>query len=370
MPSLSDKVQLRVPGPTPCPERVLQALGRQMINHRGKEFAQLLQRSTDLLKHLFQTRHDLFLLTASGTGGMEAAVVNTLSPGDRVLAVTNGYFGERFAEMAARYGAEVVPLEFPWDKPADPDRVRHILEHDPAIKAVLITHNETSTGLTNPLAEIARTVKEHDKLLLVDAISSLGALEFPTDQWGVDVAVTASQKAWMAPPGLAMVSVSPQAWRAHAQARMPRYYWDFSLAREFLEKGQTPFTPAVSTIYGLLASLELMAEEGLARIQERHRRVGERIRQGTKALGLPLFPEERFASNTVSAIRVPAGVEVKRLLEAAQAHNTVLAGGQDRLGKEVFRIGHLGWVTEEDADTILEALGAALTECGHLGAAR
>ena len=227
---------LRIPGPTPCPADVLRAMSRQMINHRGKEFGQILNDVTAKLKELFQTKSDVLLLTGSGTGGLEAVIVNTLSPGDRVLSVSVGVFGERFASIAQQFGAEVIPLRFEFGRAVDVDDVRRALQADSEIKAVLVTHNETSTGVTNDLASISSVVNGFDKLLLVDAISSLGSIDLPVDDWHCDVAVTGSQKGWMVPPGLAMVSVSPKAWQAYAQAKMPRFYWDFGKAKSYLEK--------------------------------------------------------------------------------------------------------------------------------------
>ena len=273
---------LRIPGPTPCPPEILRAMAKQMINHRGPEFAQILHDVTAKLKQLFQTKGDLYLLTCSGTGGLEAAVVNTLSPGDKVLSVSIGFFGERFAELAEQFGAEVIPLHYEWGKAADIDDIRRALQNEPKIKAVLVTHNETSTGVTNDLRAISSLVKEFDKLLLVDAISSLGSIELPVDEWHCDVTVTASQKGWMVPPGMAMVSLSPEAWRAHAEAKMPRYTWDFSKAKSYLERGQTPWTPAVSIAFALQVALDMMLKEGLANIIARHARVGKAAREGVK----------------------------------------------------------------------------------------
>ena len=208
--------QLRIPGPTPCPPEILKAIGRQMINHRGKEFGEIIQGVTVKLKTIFQTQNDVFLLTGSGTGGLEAVIVNTLSPGDKVLAVSIGAFGERFADIAEAYGAEVKRLDFEWGKPADPESVRRALKANGGISAVLVTHNETSTGVTNDLKSISAIVKEFDKLLLVDAISGLGSVDLPVDAWQCDVVVSGSQKGWMVPPGLAMVSISEKGWQAHA----------------------------------------------------------------------------------------------------------------------------------------------------------
>ncbi|MBE0415137.1 MAG: alanine--glyoxylate aminotransferase family protein [Dehalococcoidia bacterium] len=361
-------MQLRIPGPTPLPDEVLQAMKRQMINHRGPQFAEMFHEVTATLKEMFQTKGDLLILTGSGTGGMEASIVNTLSPGDKVLSLSNGAFGERFADIAEAFGAQVERLRFEWGRAVDPQAVRQALSHDTGIKAVLVTHNETSTGVTNDLASISAVVREFEKLLLVDAISSLGAIDLPVDAWGCDVVITGSQKAWMAPPGLAMVSVSERAWQAHAQARMPRCYWDFARAKRFLEKGQTPWTPALSTIYALAAALELLQREGLKNIVARHARVGAKAREGVKSLGLSLFPEDSYASNTVTAVRAPEGLDVKRLLKSLrEEYNTILAGGQQRLEGKIFRIGHLGYVNEDDIEAVLEALRVALPQAGFNG---
>jgi len=359
-------MNLRIPGPTPVPPEVLEAGARPMIDHRGREFAAILDRITARLKEFFHTENDVFLLTTSGTGGMEAAVVNTLSPGDRVLAISIGAFGDRFANIAETYGAEVTRLNVEWGKAVDPEDVRRALAVDGSIKAVLVTHNETSTGVTNPLEEIARVVREFDKLLLVDAVSSLGSIPLYTDDWGLDFVVTASQKGWMAPPGFAMVSVSPRAWEAYAQARMPRFYLDVGKAKDYLARGQTPWTPVVSVAYSLDLALEILAREGLENIFARHRRIGQMVRDGIKALGLELFADERFASNTVSAIKAPEGVEVKALRTLLEdEYDLVVAGGQAQLSGKIFRIGHLGLVSEEDIRATLDALGKALPRVGY-----
>ncbi|MFC1861898.1 pyridoxal-phosphate-dependent aminotransferase family protein [Chloroflexota bacterium] len=357
--------ELRIPGPTPCPPEVLQAMARQMINHRGPEFAEILNGVTDRLKQLFQTRNDVFLLTGAGTGGLEAAIVNTLSPGDKVLAVSIGVFGDRCATIAKEFGAEVTPLRFEWGKAADPQAVRKALQAEPKIKAVLVTHNETSTGVTNDLASISSVVKEFDKLLLVDAISSLGSLNLPVDEWRCDVTVTGSQKGWMVPPGLAMVSVSQEAWQAHANAKMPRFYWDFTQAKSYLEKGQTPWTPSVSILYALTTSLEMILKEGLSNVIDRHSRVAEATRQGIKSLGLSLFADEAHASNTVTAVSSSNGLDTKKLLRLLrEEYHIVLAGGQQTLDGKIFRVGHLGWVTEKDIETVIAALKVALPKAG------
>ena len=359
--------ELRIPGPTPVPGEVLQAMTKQMINHRGEEFTGILNGVTDKLKQLFQTRNDVFLLTGSGTGGLEAAIVNTLSPGDKVLSVAIGVFGERFATIAQQFGAEVIPLRFEWGKAAEVEAVRQALRAEAGIKAVLVTHNETSTGVTNDLASISSVVKEFDKLLLVDAISSLGSINLPVDDWHCDVVVTGSQKGWMVPPGMAMVSVGQEAWQAHATARMPRFYWDFAQARSYLERGQTPWTPAVSAVFALSVSLEMMLKEGLPNIVARHARVGGAAREGVKSLGLSLFAEEDYASNTVTAVSSSDGLDTKKLLRILrEEHQIVLSGGQQDLDGKIFRIGHLGWVTEDDIETVISALKVVLPQAGFV----
>jgi len=357
--------QLRIPGPTPCPREVLQAMSQQMINHRGSQFAQILNDVTAKLKELFQTKGDIFLLTASGTGGMEAAIVNTLSPGDKVLSVSVGVFGERFATIAERFGAEVIPLRFEWGKAADADAVGKALKAEPKIKAVLVTHNETSTGVTNDLEAISSVVKQFDKLLLVDAISSLASINLPVDDWHCDVVITGSQKGWMVPPALAMVSVSQKAWQAHAQAKMPRFYWDFTLAKNYLEKGQTPWTPAVSVLFALAVSLDMMLKEGLNNIFTRQARIAQAARDGIKSLGLSLFADEKYASDTVTAVAVPDGLDSKKMLKILrEEHQVMLSGGQQRLDGKIFRIGHLGWIREDDIKQVISALKVVLPQAG------
>ena len=357
-------MQLRIPGPTPCPEEVLRAMGKQMINHRGKEFGDMINCITAKMKGLFQTKNDLYILTGSGTGGMEAAIVNMLSPGDRVLSASNGVFGNRFADIAECYGAEVTRLKFEWGKPVDPDAVRNALKADSKIKAVLVTQNETSTGVTNDLKAISAVINEFDKLILVDAISGLGCIDLKTDDWKCDVVVTGSQKGWMVPPGLAMVSISEKAWKAHAQAKVPRYYWDFTKAKSYLEKGQTPWTPCISVFFALDVSLDMMLKEGLANIFARHAKLGDMTRKGVKSLGLSLLAvDEKYASNTVTAVKASEKMNVSKLQQVLRdEYKVVVSGGQGDLTGKIFRIGHLGWVTEADIKETLSAVGKALPQ--------
>jgi aspartate aminotransferase-like enzyme len=355
-------MQLRIPGPTPCPPEVLEVMGKQMINHRGKEFGEMVNRITAKLKELFQTKNDLYILTGSGTGSMEAAVVNMVSPGDKVLSVANGVFGNRFADIAEAYGAEVTRLKFDWGKSVDPDAVRKALKADPKIKTVLVTQNETSTGVTNDLKAIAAAINEFDKLIMVDAISGLGCIDLETDAWKCDVVVTGSQKGWMVPPGLAMVSISEKAWKVHAQAKTPRYYWDFTKAKSYLEKGQTPWTPCISVFFALDVSLDMMMKEGLTNIFARHAKLGDMTRKGVKALGLSLFPaDEKYASNTVTAVNGSDSMNASKLQQILRdEYKVVVSGGQGDLTGKIFRIGHLGWVTEADIKETLGAIGKAL----------
>ena len=357
--------QLRIPGPTPLPEEVLQAMSQQMVNHRGVVFAEMMDQVTGKLKEIFQTKNDVLLLTGSGTGGLEAVVVNMISPGDKVLSVSTGVFAERFATIAQRFGAEVVSLPFEWGQAADPEAVRQALKREPGIKAVMVTHNETSTGVTNPLAEISRVVKEYDKLLLVDAISSLGSINLPVDEWQCDVTVTGSQKGWMAPPGMAMVSVSEAAWQVQAKAQAPRFYWDFAQAKKSLDKRQTPWTPSVTTVFALATSLDMMLKEGMENVFARHALVGQTAREGVKSLGLSLFADEKYASNTVTSISVSGGLEVKAMQKTLrEEHGIELAGGQQTLDGKIFRIGHLGMVTVENINEVISALRTVLPKSG------
>ncbi|HXK32740.1 MAG TPA: alanine--glyoxylate aminotransferase family protein, partial [Dehalococcoidia bacterium] len=353
----------------PCPDDVLQAMSRQMINHRGPEFAEIIARITTGLQELFQTKNDVLTLTSAGTGAIESAVVNTLSPGDRALCVSIGVFGDRFADIAQTYGVDVEKVSFELGTAADPEQVADALKKDPSYKAVMVTHNETSTGVTNDLGAIAKAVRavRPDILILVDAISSLGSVPLPIDEWDLDVVFTGSQKGWMVPPGMSMVAVSARAWDAIAKARIPRYYFDYTKAKSYLEKGQTPWTPAVSVYFAMDVALAKLRQEGLPAIHERHARLGQFTRDNVKSLGLKLLAkDERYASNTVTAVWVPDGVEGPALNKMMRTeYNTVLAGGQGSLTGKIFRIGHLGLVSQEDLQACFDALKQALPRVGY-----
>lgn len=365
--NIPEDLNLRIPGPTRLPAEVREALARPMIGHRSHAFRSLYREVIDGLKEMLRTQHDVFVLTASGTGAMEAAIVNTLSPGDKVLSVSVGNFGERFRAIARAYGAEVIPLDFEWGTAAEPDVISATLSEHPEVKAVLVTHNETSTGITNPLREIAAVVKaggDASPLLLVDAISSAGSVELETDAWQIDVVVTGSQKGWMIPPGLSYLTFSDAAWAAHRHATMPRFYFDLTAFKENLAANLTPWTPALSLYYALSVALELMRQEGLENIWARHRRIAAYTRERIQEMGLELLADPAYASNTVTAVRAPAGLDVAQLQRRLeQRHRVILAGGQGRLKGHIFRIGHIGHVQQADID---RALAAIQEELEHL----
>ncbi|MDP6063878.1 MAG: alanine--glyoxylate aminotransferase family protein [SAR202 cluster bacterium] len=359
-------MNLRIPGPIPVPEDILATMATPMMNHRGPQFKELLYRVTDGLKQVFDTKNDLYILTSSGTSAMEAAIVNTLSPGDKVLNVSIGSFGDRFGQIAGIYGADVTKIDFPWGNAVDIDALRDALNTDPGIGTVMVTHNETSTGVTNDLEAIASVVKgEFDKLLLVDGISSVCSIPLQTDAWGCDVVATASQKGWMLPPGLAFISFSERAWEAHASAKMPKFYLDLAQYRSYYEKGQPPYTPAVSIYYALDLAIAQLQEEGIDAFFARHIRIAEMTREGIKDLGLSLFPDERYASDTVTAVSIPEGVIASDLLRIVREdHNVVLGGGQGPVDGKIFRIGHMGKTTSDDIQEVLDALAASLPKVG------
>jgi aspartate aminotransferase-like enzyme len=357
---------LRIPGPVPMPEAVRASLANQMINHRGAEFKTLLNQVRARLQQVFLTQNEILCFTCSGTGGLEAAVVNLFSPGDRALMVVGGVFGQRAAAIAQTFGVDVVQFDHPWSTAADPQALCEALRANPDVKVVYVTHNETSTGVTNPLAELAAVVHEESQaLIFVDSISGMGALPFETDAWGVDVVVAGSQKAFGCPPGLAMISVSPRAWEAIDRATLPRFYWDFRKMRDAHAEGSAPYTPAVSLFYALDAALDLMEQEGYDARVARHARGGELVRSGVRELGLELFADPAYASNIVTAIKVPEGLTPKDIRDPLRIdYNTIIAGGQGKLKESIVRIGHLGFFTEEDLTTTLEHLGAVLKDLG------
>jgi aspartate aminotransferase-like enzyme len=359
--------QLRVPGPTPLPERVVRSASRPMINHRGPEFAALLRDIEEGLRWALRTDNDVLIYPCSGTGGLEAAVVNLLSPGEQALFCTMGSFGDRWADIGAGYGADVLRLTVPPGEPIDPEDVDRILAEHGDVTTVFVTHNETSTGVYNDIPAIAAVVKGRGKLLVVDSVSGAGCLPLETDGWHIDVLITGSQKGWMAPPGVAMVAVSEAALARAEKTATPRWYLDFARERKYQKQSQTYTTPAVSVLFALQEGLAIMREEGIENVWARHARVGQMIRAGIDALGLKFLAAEGHRSDTVTAVRNPVdGPDaLKQLLTTLRTrHGLVLAGGQGDLSGKVFRIGHLGMVDEGDVYSILATLEQGLHETG------
>lgn len=359
---------LRVPGPTPIPPQVAEALARPMINHRGPEFAAIIKRVTENLQHFFQTTQPVLGIPAAGSGAQEASIVNCFSPGDAVLAVTIGVFGNRLAKIADIFGVQVTRLEVPWGQAADPATVAARLAELPEARAVLLTHNETSTGVTNDLQALAKAIRAQrpDVLIVVDAVSSLSCIDLRMDEWDLDVVFTGSQKGWMVPPGLAMIAASERGWGAIEKATLPRFYWDMRSTRKSLEKGQTPFTPPVNIYFGLDVALEMMRAEGREAIFARHQRVGDLTRSRARALGLDLFAEPSHASNTVTSISIPEGIDAKAFSKGLrEQEGVVIAGGQERLEGQIFRIGHLGYVHEPEIAACMDAVQRQLVAQGY-----
>jgi aspartate aminotransferase-like enzyme len=357
------QTQLRIPGPTPLPERVVRSMNRPMIDHRGPEFAAILGEITAGAKRVFKTNSDLLLLTCSGTGGLESAVANLVSPGDEVVVALCGNFGERFAALAAAYGADVVRLESEWSQPVDPSDLGVVLDRHPKAKVVLLTHNETSTGLTNPLRELAQVARKGERIVVVDGVSSISSIDIETDAWGIDVAVSGSQKGWMAPPGLALVSVNERAWAQQARARSPRFYFDWKEAKTWAEKGMTPFTPAIPVAFAMQEGLHMLEEEGLTNVYARHERLARATQAGLHALGFQLYAQEGYRSNTVTSAVPPPGLDVAALRKLVDTkYGVVIAGGQGKMTGKMVRVGHLGAVAEGDVVQVIWAIEQALEE--------
>ena len=360
-------VNLRIPGPIPVNADILESMGTPMINHRGPEFKEILYRTTERLKTVFSTKNDVYIITGSGTSAMEAAVVNTLSPGDKAINATVGVFGNRFGVISERYGIDLVSLEFPFGSDVDLDVLRNCLNANPDVKAVMVTHNETSTGVTNNLQGISTVVKkEYYKLILVDGLSSVCSLPLETDLWDLDVVATASQKGWMLPPGLAFISFSEKAWEAHSRSTMPRFYLDMAEYKRYYEIGQPPFTPSVSCMFALDLALDQIVTEGMGSVFERHASIGQYTRDCIAELNLNIFPySNEIASNTCTAVEVPEGIDGSKLVSKMRdEHGVVLAGGQAALSGKIFRIGHMGQTTESDIKGAMDALKIVLPEIG------
>jgi serine---pyruvate transaminase len=355
------------PGPTPVPPEVFLAQGSPLVYHRGPGFGRMLREVTESLKRLYRTQSDVLIFTSSGTGGLESAVANCFSPGDTVLVPLAGYFSERFAKIARAYGLTVHTLDYEWGQAVKAADVAAYLAGVPA-KAVLLTHSETSTGVVHDVESIARAAKDAGALVLVDAVSSLGAVPFDVDGWGIDVAVSGSQKALSASPGLAFVAVSPAAWAAQAEATNPRFYFDWSYYKQYYElpDPENPWTPAISVLQGLQAALHLYDQDGPEAAFERHRVLSRAIKEGVRALGLDLFGEQPERAWTVTAIRAPEGIDADRICSQVRAdHGIILAPGQGPLKGKVFRIGHLGYYDRLDMIRGLAALEMTLEKLGY-----
>ena len=356
---------LLIPGPTPIPPQVSKAMQRPIIGHRSPEYSEILKRVVENLKYVFQTQNDVLLFSSSGTGGMEASIVNLLSPGDKVIALANGAFGERFVKILKNFGVEIIPLRWEWGRTIDPKLVARTLDGDREVSAVFATLVETSAGVVNDIKSLGKVCRERKVLLVVDAVSGLGVEELKTDDWGVDVVVSASQKGLMTPPGLSFISLSGKAWEMSRTSRIYRFYWDFKVYKEFLEKGQPPYTPPVSLVFGLDEALRMIREEGMEKLWERHKRLAQATREGIKGLGLELLAKESF-SNGVTAVTIPKSIDGLELLKVLrQKHGVILAGGQERLKSRIFRIGHMGHIQFKDILVALGALEKALSSLGY-----
>ena len=369
---MQDKLTLMIPGPTPVPETVLLAMGRHPIGHRSADFQKIVKRTTAQLKWLHQTSGDVLALTGSGTAAMEAGIINVLSKGDRVLCGDNGKFGERWVKVAKAYGLDVQVIKAEWGQPLDPEAFRAALEADTgkAIRAVILTHSETSTGVINDLKTIASHVRAHGTALTIaDCVTSLGATNVPMDKWGLDVVGSGSQKGYMMPPGLAFVAMGDRAWTAYERSDLPKFYLDLGKYRKSAAADSNPFTPAINLYFALEASLEIMQAEGLEAIFARHDRHRRATQAAMKAIGLPLYAAEGYGSPAITAV-APEGIDAEVLRKKVKDRfDILLAGGQDHLKGKVFRIGHLGFVCDRDVITAVAAIEATLQELGLAKAA-
>ncbi|MBO8127049.1 MAG: alanine--glyoxylate aminotransferase family protein [Firmicutes bacterium] len=363
-----EDVELRLPGPTPVPPRVFRAMTQPMIGHRSGDFSALYRRLVPFAKELFGTSGEVFFLTGSGTSAMETAVANLVSPKDRVLLLTCGNFGDRFGQILSAYQADVDRLEAPWGQAIDPEAVIKKLRSAGPYKAVFVTHNETSTGVVNDLARIGAAVKEYGRgaLLVADSVSGLGGLELRMDDWSVDVAVTGSQKALMLPPGLALIGVSERAWRAIENNSSPRYYFNLLKYKASAAKAQTPYTPNIAHLFGLAEAFQMLQEEGLENVYQRHFLMRDMTRAAMRALGLELLAPDECASSTVTAVKGPEGLDVEEMRKVIKERFRVqLAGGQGSLKGKIFRIGHMGYAGPKDVLTTVASLECALSVLGY-----
>jgi aspartate aminotransferase-like enzyme len=366
------KKYLLAPGPTPVPPEVLLAMARPILHHRAPEFAELLGQVKEDLKWLFQTRNDVLILVSTGTGGMEGAVTNFLSPGDKALFINGGKFGERWGKICTSFGVKTEEIKVEWGQAVDPQLVKQALDKDPSIKAVYMQASETSTGVAHPTREIASIVKGHENtILVVDAITALGVFDLKVDEWSLDVVVTGSQKALMLPPGLAFVSVSEKAWKMADKAKNSKFYFNFKKERESLSKNQSAWTAATSMMVGLSEVLKIQKAEGLENIFARHHRLAEATRQGMQAAGMKLFAKNS-PSDALTAVEAPPGFDGQAIYKNLRVtYGITAAGGQDHLKGKVFRIAHMGYADTFDTITAIAATEMVLKGMGapvNLGA--
>jgi aspartate aminotransferase-like enzyme len=359
------KSYLLTPGPTPLPPQVCEAMARPIIHHRTPQFQVVLKEATEGLKYVFQTKNDVFILASSGTGAMEASVINLLSAGDTALTVQGGKFGERWTEICKAYGINTQILDVVWGAAVEPKEIEKRLKANPKIKAVFVTLCETSTGVANDIEAIGKLVKDTQACLVVDAISGLGAIDLKTDDWFCDVVVSGSQKGLMLPPGLGFISVSQKAWKSAESSKCPKYYFDLKLAKKALDKTDTPFTPAITLIIALNESLKMMKEDGLEKIFLRHKKMAEATRAAVCALGLELFAPAAY-SDVVTAVKVPQGIDGEKLVKTMRdTYGVTIAGGQEELKGKIFRIAHMGFIEEFDIITCVSCLEKVLQQMGY-----
>jgi aspartate aminotransferase-like enzyme len=360
-------VNFRLPGPTPLPPQVIAALGREMIPHRGSAFRALYSETLKLAREIHRTDGDVLTWAATGSAGWEVAVVNLLSPGDPVLVGVNGHFGERFARVADRLAIDVRRIDVEWGEAILPAQLQSALEAHPDVKAVFLVHNETSTGVTNPLRELASIAREHGALVVVDAVSAAGALPLEVDAWGIDFVFSGSQKAWMCPPGLLIVAAGPRAWEAHQRSEYRRFVWDMSDAKKAADQGMTPTTPPLSMIYAFRAALGMIVDEGIEQVWDRHRHLGSMTREGITSAGIRLFAQRGFESDSMTAFLPPAGVTAASLLEMLRRdYGVEVQGGQAHLADRLIRVGHMGWAHEPE---MRQAIDAIVDACARLSTA-
>jgi serine---pyruvate transaminase len=361
------KKYIMTPGPTPIPEDVLIEHGKPLMHHRSPEFGRVFSETTEKLKKLIKTKNDVFILTSSGTGAMETAITNSFRKGDRVLIVSIGNFGERFKKISSTYGLEITSLDYEWGEVADPEDIKKILDEEKEIKGVMVQFSETSTGALNDIMAMGEIVKDHQALFIVDAISGLAASEFDADGWGIDIVIGGSQKGISAPTGIAFVSISDKAWKAIETSDIPKFYFNLNAARAALQKNQTPWTPGISIIVAMNKALDLLFEEGLENMFERHRILALATQEAASALGLEfLVAEQSQRGFSVTAIKVPKGIDGKELVKIMRVrYGVTIAGGQGKIAGKIIRIGHLGYVGMFDVITAVSALEMTLADLGY-----